>query len=722
MKQIFQNFKTGEIELIEVPAPIVKEGCVLIKNHYSLLSLGTEKSAIRMGKKSLIEKARARPDLVREVLNKMKQEGLFSTYHKTIQKLDELLPLGYSSAGEVIAVGEGVEDFSVRDRVACGGQGYACHAEIINVPKNLCVKIPKNVSFKEAAFTTLGAIAIQGVRRANLTPGEKVAVIGLGFIGQLTVQILKGYGFPVIGFDIKPEKVKRAQSLGMEKGGVIDQEDIENLVKGFTKGQGLDAVIITAATRSNQPIELAGKILREKGRVSVVGDIGLDIPRRLYYKKEIDLLISRSYGPGRYDKEYEEKGHDYPIGYVRWTEKRNMEEFLRLASEKKIQPENLITHTFDIEQVKQAYKLILENPKQEEIIGVLFSYDVKKRQEDTIFLKESKEYKGKKQINIGLIGVGNFAQNIVLPIIQEIKTAKIYGIADTEGGKAERVAKKYKGEYATCNYRKIIADPNIDLVIIATRHNLHAKITIEALKNNKNVHVEKPLALNEQKLKEVIKAAKSSRGRLMVGFNRRFAPLILEAKKIFTAKHYPLMMLYRVNAGFISKEHWVHDPVEGGGRILGEVCHFVDLLQFLANSPPQRIYASLIPLARAITTQDNLIVTIDFENGSRGVIIYTSLGDKGFPKEYIEIYGPEKVMTIDDFKGATIFAKKGKKSLKGFGQDKGHRDEFKKFIEAIQQGKPSLISLKELFYSTQATFAILKSIKGKKVIDVSINL
>ena len=718
MKQVFLNFRTGEIELTEIPVPLVKKGCLLIKNYHSLLSPGTEKAIIEMAKKSLVEKAKSRPDLVKEVFDRIKTEGILSTYRKAKQKLEELLPLGYSSAGEVVAVGEGVEGFIAGDKVACGGQGYACHAEVINVPKNLCLKIPENVSLKEATFTTLGAIAIQGIRRANLTPGEKVAVIGLGLIGQLTVQILKTYNFPTIAFDINQKQVERALETGINKGGVIGKEDIENLIKDFTNGQGIDAVIITAATKGNEPVELAGKILREKGRVSVVGDVGLDIPRRLYYKKELDFLISRSYGPGRYDKEYEEKGHDYPLGYVRWTEKRNMEEFLRLINEKKVQPENLISHTFNINQAKEAYRLILENPNQKEILGVLFSYDVKKPQSDIIFFKERKGYQEKKQVKVGLIGAGNFAQSIILPNLQKIKNAVLYAVSDADGQKAEKVAKIYKGKYATTNYQKIIEDKDIDLVIIATRHNLHAKITIEALQKNKNVHVEKPLALKEEVFKKVIKTAQSSQGRLMVGFNRRFSPHILEAKKIFTNGDYPLMMLYRVNAGFFPKDHWVNDPDEGGGRILGEVCHFVDLLQFLANSHPRKIYATLIPLTGSITTEDNLTISIDFENGSRGIILYTSLGNKGLPKEYIEIYGSGKVMSINDFKKASIITKRGKKILRRFSQDKGYGNEFKNFIEAIKQGEKSPIPLEELFYSTQATFSIVKSIKEKRAVDI----
>ena len=717
MKQVLQNFKTGKLELAEIPIPTVKSGFILVKNYYSLISPGTERAVIELAKKNLIEKAKSRPDQVKQVINKIKTDGIITTFQRVMKKLDEPLALGYSSAGEVIEIGENVEGFEIGDQVACAGGGYACHAEVIAVPKNLCVKIPKNVSHKEASFTTLGAIAMQGIRRANLTPGEKVAVIGLGLVGQLTCQILKAYKFPVLGFDINPNQVKRAIiERDIDAGDTPDKA--ENLVKSFTEGMGVDAVIITAATKNNEPIELAGKILRNRGRISAVGDIKMDIPRRIYYKKELDLKISRSYGPGRYDKNYEEKGQDYPFEYVRWTEKRNMEEFLRLVNEKLIQPKKLITHIFRIEQAKEAYELILNNLRKEEIISVLFLYNPEKKQKNTIFFKEKEAYKPKNQVNIGIIGIGNFAQNIALPILKKIKGAYLYAAADTKGISAQKVIKQFKGNYATTDWRKITEDKNIDLVIITTRHNLHAPITIEALKNNKNVHVEKPLCLNREELKNIIETTQKSEGRLMVGFNRRFAPLTLKVKEVFKNVA-PLTILCRINAGFIPRDSWVHDSIEGGGRIIGEACHFIDLCQFLANSCPERVYASLIPTEKNIQTEDNIAITIDFKNGSRGVILYTSGGPKSLPKEYIEIIGGNKTMIIDNFKSGIIYSSKGKKRTREFNQDKGHLNEFKSLIKTIQQGKLSPIPLKEIVLSMQTTFNTIKSAKEKSVIDIS---
>jgi len=679
MKQILQNFKTGKIELTDIPMPAVKQGFVLVKNHYSLISPGTERAVIELAQKNLISKARARPDELKQVFNKIKTDGLITTFKRAAKKLDEPMPLGYSSAGQVIKIGQGIEEFQEGDLVACAGGGYAYHAEVVVVPKNLCVKIPDSVSYKQAVFTTLGSIAMQGIRRANLTPGEKVAVIGLGLIGQLTCQILKAYGFSVISADKE----------GFPK-------EVENTV---------DAVIITAATKSNEPIELAGRILRDKGRVSVVGDVKMDIPRRVYYKKELDLFISRSYGPGRYDKNYEEKGHDYPISYVRWTENRNMQEFLRLASRKLIQPEKLITHVFDINQAQKAYELITKNINKERIVAVLFSYDAQKKQKDILKFSETKKYsKNTGIINIGLIGAGNFTQAIVLPVLKKIKNIHLRAVADTQGINSQKIVREFRGNYATTNWQKIIKDKKIDLVIITTRHNLHAQMVIEALKHNKNIHVEKPLCLNQKELKEIIKTAQKSKGRLMVGFNRRFAPLGLKAKELFQGGE-PLNILYRINAESIPKDHWLYDPKIGGGRIIGEACHFIDFCQFIAGSPVKKVYAS--------GKQDNLIINIDFHNNSHGVILYTASGPALLSKEYIEIIGNNKAMSINNFKSGIFYSNNRKKRFYKFNQDKGHFAEFKNFIQAIRVGNPSPISLKEIVSTTQSCFDVIKSIQNE---------
>lgn len=705
MKQILQNYNSGDLELNEVPVPSVKPIGVLVRNHHSLVSAGTEKAMIKLAKKSLAGKARERPDLVKEVINKAKNDGLMATYQAVMTRLDEPNPLGYSCAGEVTEVGREVEDFSTGDLVACGGAGYASHAEVVNVPGNLTVQVPDDVTTKEASFVTLGAIALQGIRRAELTPGERVGVIGLGLIGQLTVQILKAYGFPVIGLDIDEKQVQRVQKLGLNESGTIGQDKVESLARNFSNGKGIDAVIITAATETNQPVELAGKLCRERGRVSAVGLVGTEVPRDIYYDKELDFNISRSYGPGRYDKTYEEKGLSYPIGQVRWTERRNMKEFLRLVQEDKVNLDPLITHEFKFENALDAYDLILENPNGEYYSGIVLEYDTDKKHSSKILLEQKAKGKIKGDtVNVGLIGAGNFAKSKIIPNLEKINEAELKALATATGKTAKDVGGKHGFEYCTTEYSEIIEDPDVDLVVIATRHNLHAEMTAEALSKDKNVHVEKPLALNQEELKDVTDAEQNSDGRLMVGFNRRFAPQVQEVKDKLEDSNTPLMINYRVNAGYIEPDHWIHDPEEGGGRIIGEVCHFVDLIQFLVNAQPEKIYASRVPPQGEILPDDNVSVNIDFADGSRGAILYTALGDKSLPKEYIEIFGDRKAESINNFKTGTL-------SLK---QDKGHFGEFVAFVDSILNGEPSPISIKELALSTFSTFKILDSIRSGK--------
>jgi len=712
MKQLLQNYKTGKLELAEIPAPALKSGGVLVKNHYSLVSAGTEKAVIEFAKQSLAGKAHSRPDLVKQVLNKVKTDGLITTYRAAMQKLDEPVPLGYSCAGEVVEVGRRTEEFSRGDLVACAGGGYASHAEVVFVPKNLVVKIPDNVSTEEAAFVTLGAIALQGVRRAELTPGERVAVIGLGLVGQLTVQILNAYGFPTLGLDVSQRQVEKALKLGLSEGAVIGQDDVEKVAKAFSNGRGLDAVIITAATKGNEPIELAGRICRDKGRVSAVGNVGLDIPRNIYYEKELDLRISRSYGPGRYDPNYEEKGIDYPIGYVRWTEKQNMEEFLRLISIGRVDVKPMITHVFKIENALKAYELILKNPDKEDFTAVLLKYDPAKEHRATVTISRGeKSILTNDVVNVGLIGGGNFAKGTILPNLRKLGRVHIKTVATATGKSAKDIARKYGCEYATTDYQEILNDKDINLVIVATRHNLHAQIAIEALKQGKNVHVEKPLALNIEQLKAVIEAERGSQGRLMVGFNRRFAPQAIKAKGKFSNRKTPLMIHYRVNAAYIPPDHWIHDPEEGGGRIIGEVCHFVDFLQFLTGAAPKTVYAAKVAAGANVIAEDNVNITIDFADGSTGTILYTALGDKSLPKEYIEIFGGGKAMSINNFKSGRALS---------LNQDKGHYGEFRAFTEAILNGKPSPISVEELALTTLVTFKIHESLKSGMPVSINV--
>lgn len=723
MKQVIQNLKDGKLEVEEIPIPALRSGGVLVKNVCSLVSAGTERMLTEIAKKSLIGKAKERPDLVRQVIDKVRTDGLVTTIQKVLNRLDAPIPLGYSSSGVVVAVGDEVrEKFKIGDRVACGGSGYANHADYVFIPKNLCVKIPEGVDFESAAFTTLGAIALQGVRQADIRIGEIVAVIGLGLIGQLTVQILKASGCRVIGFDINPERENLATELGVDSG----CHEIFNFKKQtelFSRGTGVDAVIITASTKSSGPVRLAGEVARVRGRVVIVGDVRIDIPRKLYYEKELDIRLSMSYGPGRYDPSYEEKGIDYPLPYVRWTEKRNMEAFLDLIKERNLDVKPLITHRFSIEDAKRAYELI-SGEKKEPYLAILLNYNNDNESQsvdvEKIFLK--KGINSSTSVSdpkcIGFIGAGDFAKGVLLPTLKNIGDLRLKGIATATGMTSRHAGERFGFEYCTSDYKEIINDPEIGCVFIVTRHDLHAKIASEALESGKHVFLEKPLALGEEELRELIKSKERSQGSLMVGFNRRFSSFSKEAKALFAKRVNPLIVNYRVNAGFIPKTHWSQDIREGGGRIIGEICHFVDLIQFLIGSPPVRVYAEGIsPRTDDVLISDNLVVCIKFEDGSVGNVTYSALGSKRISKERIEIFGDNSVLVIDDFRGSEwVGNNKIKKKRKWLGQDKGHKAEVRAFIQALLEKQPLPIDFGEAIITTLTTFKIVESLyKGMPV-------
>ena len=720
MKQVMQNYKTGELKVEEVPNPVLRPGGVLVRNAYSLISVGTEKTKVNLAQKSILGKAKARPDQVKLVVNNIKQEGLISTFKKAMNKLDTPISLGYSSAGVVLSVGEGSEEFEIGDRVACIGEGYASHSEVIFVPKNMCVKVTREVTLEQAAFTGIGAIALQGVRQAHLTLGERVAVIGLGLLGQLTVQILKANGCSVFAVDLEKDKVRLSKELGADIGAVSGKDDVEKLIEGFSQGYGVDAVIITAATLSNEPIELAGRISREKGRVVVVGAVKLDIPRKNYFEKEISLVISRAFGPGRYDKMFEEKGIDYPFGYVRWTARRNMEEFLELLKGGKVNVDKIMTHRFSIDEAPEAYEMIKANKK--DFLGILFKYEGDKELSSRINLVEKKGREAKGVINIGFIGAGSFAQGYLLPNFKKIPGINFKGVATATGISSQSVARKFHFQYCTSDSSDILNDEEIHCVVIATRHNLHAKLAIEALRKNKVVFVEKPLALSEEELKEIIRTWTETQGRLMVGFNRRFSPFSQRAKEFFGNRTGPLVINYRVSAGPLPPDHWLHDPREGGGRIIGEVCHFVDLIQYLAGSDLVSVYAETAGRYNEnIPPEDNVHIIAKLSDGSIGNISYSAIGDLSFPRERFEIFGEESVAVVDNFRKA-IFVRKGKKSkMKKIGRDMGHKGEVMAFIEAVKAGSKMPIDFKEIVSTTLATFKIVDSIRKREPIMISLS-
>ena len=721
MRQMLQNFRTGELKIEEVPAPALQPGGVVVRNHYSLVSAGTERAAMAFAHQGLIGKARSRPDLVRQVVNKVRTDGLVATYRSAMERLNTFVPLGYSSAGEVLEVGAEVPDVTRGDLVACAGAGYASHSEMVFVPKNLVVKLPEDVSTRQGAFATLGAIALQGVRRADLTPGERVAVIGLGLVGQLTVQILHAYGFPVLGLDVDPGRVEGARRWSMERYGVIGRDDVDGMALAFSNGVGVDAVVVTASTNTSEPVELAGRILRERGRVSVVGDVGMDVPRRLYYDRELDIRMSRSYGPGRYDPVYEEWGVDYPIAYARWTEHRNMEEFLRLVALGRLNVDEMTTHTFPIDQARDAYKLILENPDHEPFLGVLLEYPTTDRPVERRLELGSPvglQGRGSGVVKVGLIGGGLFAKGTILPALKKLDQVQVRAVATATGKTAQDLAKRNGCDYATTDYRELLEDKEIDLVIIATRHNLHASVAVEALRAGKHVYVEKPLALNLDELQSVARVASGSPGLLTVGFNRRFAPLVIEAKRHFVNRSTPLLAHYRINAGAVPADHWVHDPVEGGGRILGEVCHFVDLLQFLVGAPPRSVFASRLPAnGRHVLADDNVLVALEFADGSRGSVLYSALGADSMPKEMLEVMGDGRSVRLDNFRTLDLY-RGSRKSTRKSGGDKGHNGQFRSLVDSILQGGGPPIPLEEVLLSSMATLCVVRSLSEAASVQV----
>lgn len=731
MKQVLQNRKSGKVAVVEVPVPALQRGRVLVRTVASLISAGTERAAVEQARKSLLQEARERPDLIRSVVAKARTEGLLHTVGAVRDKLAASQALGYSASGVVVGVGSDVVEFRVGDRVACAGVGFASHAEAISVPKNLCVHLPENVDFEAGAFGTLGAIALQGVRLAEPTLGESVVVIGLGLVGQLTVQLLKANGCRVFGIDLDPKRVELARELGAEAGclagsvagsaaGSAGVSPADAVTK-WTSGRGADAVLITAASDSNQPVELAGEISRLKGRIVVVGSTGLQIPRQTFYTRELALRISMSYGPGRYDPEYEERGHDYPFGYVRWTEQRNIEAFLQLISESRVNVARVITHRFPVADAERAYELIAGN-SSEPHLGVLLQYDPEPE------LKREIELSGpslvsrqpEKQVRIGVIGAGDYLRAVLLP---QFKLAGVdfRSIATASGVSAHDVGNKFGFARAVSDADAVIDDPEVNLVVIGTRHDLHAELARRALERGRHVFVEKPLALSDEDLDRLLEVAASANGRLIVGFNRRFSPLAAKAKDFFTGRRAPLSIVYRVNAGRVPKDHWTQDPREGGGRIVGEVCHFIDLLQYWTDAPPVSVFAeALAGSNQGLVNDDSVFITIRFADGSNGSIVYLAEGDKTLPKERVEIFGEGKVFVLDDFRRAQLYRNGREEKLKFRSQDKGQAEEAKAVCRMVLEDGLAPIALEALAATTRATFRIKDSLRSGQREEVKV--
>jgi len=717
MKQVLQNRKTGKASVVEVPVPTLQRGRVLVRTVASLISAGTERAAVETVKKSLVQEARERPDLVKSVIDKARTEGLRNTINAVRDKLVASQVLGYSAAGIVSEVGSEVSEFRAGDRVACAGLGFASHAEVLSVPKNLCVRLPEAVDFEAGAFGTLGAIALQGVRLASPTLGEPIAGIGVGLVGQLTVQLLKANGCQVFGIDLDAARADLARATGADFA-TLSGPATKGTILSWTRGRGADAVLITTATDSNQPIELAGEISRSKGRVVVVGAAGLSLPRQSFYLRELSLQISMSYGPGRYDPDYEERGKDYPFGYVRWTENRNIEAFLDLIGGQQIDVRPLISHRFDIQNAERAYELIA-GAEVEPYLGVLLRYNAEQAIQHSIQLKPAgRSAKPGKRVKLGLIGAGNYARAMLLP---QFKTAAadFCSIATATGISALDVGKKFEFARAVSGPGEVINDEEVNLVVIATRHDSHAELVCQALEANKHVFVEKPLALNDQQLDNVLRAAAASSGQLMVGFNRRFSPMARKAQEFFADRRAPLSILYRVSGGRIPPEHWVHDTIEGGGRIIAEACHFIDLMQFWAGAPPVTVFTQGVAANRHdVVNDDSVFISLGFADGSNGCVAYLSEGDKALGKERIEIFCAGKTFVVDDFRGGSLFQNSKEEQFTLRAQDKGQADEVRAVCAVVLENRQAPIPIAELAATTRATFRAIDSLRSGQSMEI----
>ncbi len=710
MKQVTQTLRTGVIDINDVPVPTLNDKFILVRNTVSVISAGTEKTKIDMGKKNLFQKAKARPDLVAQVLNKIKTEGLKKTFQTVQTRLQSPSPLGYSSAGEVVAVGGLVEGLQPGDRVACGGAGYANHAEYVAVPKNLTVKIPTNVTDEEASFATVGSIALQGVRLADPKIGETFLVLGLGLLGQITVQLLRANGCRVISIDLNQSLVEKSQSFGAI--GIKAGIDPVVFCKDLTAGAGVDGVLVCAGTSSNQPIELCGAVTREKGRVVVVGAVRMDIPREDYFKKEISVVISRSYGPGRYDPNYEENGNDYPFGYVRFTEQRNMETFLQLVSSGSVDVKSLITHSFELDQAAEAYSLI-EGDKTEPYLGIVLKYSADPLNSDDVKprrIRVVSVVKNDQKIKLSFFGAGNYATASLIPPLNRDKRVVFSGLTTASGRTAQGVAKQFGFSFCSDDLEELLVE-DTDVLFVATRHNSHAESVERALSSNIHVFVEKPLALNVDELRRVYTAYSESSAQLMVGFNRRFSPLTKSLLSHFEGISASKVINIRANVGEIPSDHWIQDPKMGGGRLIGEGCHFIDLATSIAGSLPIEVYASgLAKLDKSAVLNDNVIVSLKFANGSIACVTYVADGSKALAKEFVEVFAGGRSARLNDFKSLELYSgETNKKVEKLTAQNKGQVEMLDSWISSIQKGQ-EVIPHKELFASSLATILAVESI------------
>jgi predicted dehydrogenase len=706
----------------EVPEPVLRPGGLLVQTGASVVSAGTERSMLAFAEKSLLGKASERPDLVRQVWTKLREEGPAQTYAAVLGRLDRALPLGYSSAGTVLAIGAGAPPFGVGDTVACAGAGSAAHAEVAFVPGNLCAPVPTRadgdrIPLEEAAFATLGAVALQGVRLAAPTLGERVVVVGLGVIGQLAVQLLRAHGCAVLGVDRDAARVALARALGAEAGVVSGGAAPVSEILGFTRGRGADAVLIAAATDSNEPVELAGEISRRKGRVVVVGSVRMDVPRRTYYERELSLTVSCSYGPGRYDPAYEARGHDYPVAYVRWTVQRNIEAFLDLLAAGRLEVRSLITHRVPIADAERAYRLLGPDPP-EPSLAIVLTYPVPAAAPPSprALTIRSPAARVADTVGVAVVGAGVFARSVLLPALRENAGVHLRTVVAASGLTASRAARRFGFECATTDLGEALGDPAVQAVLVLTPHRLHAPQTTAALKAGRHVFVEKPLCVTEEELSELVAlyrslAAGPAAPILTVGFNRRFSPLAARLRTE-TAGIRPLVLAYRVNAGALPAGHWLEGPDEGG-RIVGEACHFIDLAMFLVGALPVRVFAA----APAGSTEPTFLV-VRFAEGSVLTLTYVTSSARGLPKERLEVFGGGRAWVLDDWRALRTFGAGRTRRVRRWTPAKGHREELAAFVSAARSGGPEPIPFAELAGTTQATFSALESFRRGVPVDV----
>lgn len=719
MKQLLQNLRDGRTTVVDVPRPNARPGTALIRTAASLVSAGTERTLVEFAEKSLVGKARSRPDLVRQVIDKARREGILPTLQAAFNRLNQPMPLGYSSAGTIIALGRGMDDFQVGERVACAGGSFAVHAEYAVVPRNLLARLPETVDFEQAAFTTLGAIALHGFRLAAPQLGERVAVIGMGLLGLLSAGISHAAGCSVFGVDLSPRRVDLARSLGYD---AVLRSGAEDVGLSLTRGMGFDVVLVCADARSADPIQLAGKLARDRGRVIAVGAVGLEIPRKIYYEKELSFQVSRSYGPGRYDANYEERGQDYPIGYVRWTEGRNLEAFVDLLAVNRLDVHPLISHRFPIEQAPSAYDLIT-GKRKEPFLGVLLTYPQDGDEPDKaaqrvslpVTTKERRPVTG--ELRLGVLGAGNYATSTFLPAVAKVGGVRKVVIVSASGLNARQAAQRFGFASAGTSEDDILSDPKINLIAILTRHQVHARQALTALRAGKHVYCEKPLAITADEIHEIAAALEAEDLPLLtVGYNRRFAPLAIRLRSLLFESSEPFAAHYRVNAGYIPLNHWTQDPFQGGGRIIGEGCHFIDFLTFLAGAAPVSVSAQALP-DQGRYRQDNVLISLTFPDGSLGSISYLANGDKSLAKERLEIFCAGRVGILDDYRRLE-WVRDGRRQVfqSPLGQNKGHQNAWAAFLTAAREGGPPPIPYTELVEVSRATFAVLDSLNSGQIV------